>query len=66
MRQPQIVLYETMRKELFLWDKSLKLDVLKLIVVLSIQGITWAAKNKNCVVIFNHNLLNSNPVVCMF
>ena len=44
-----------------LWKKSLKLDVLKWMAILGVEGVKGAAENKTCVAIRDRDLLNSNP-----
>ena len=57
--------YKTMRKQHYLSNKSLKLDALKWIAVLSKKGFTLEAKNKNFVTIRDRYPLNSNYVFLM-
>ena len=54
-----------MRKQHYLSNKSLKLDALKWIAVLSKKGFTLEAKNKNFVAIRDRYPLNSNYVFLM-
>ena len=44
-----------------LWKKSLKIDILKWIVIWGVEGVKGAAENKTCVAIRDRDLLNSNP-----
>ena len=48
-----------MREQLYLYNKSLKLDIFKWIAILSIKGLTLAAVNFKCITICNP--FNSNP-----
>ena len=58
---PKSALHKIMRKQLYLQNKILKLEVLKWITILSIHGLTLAAKNENCDVIYNGDSLRLNP-----
>ena len=50
-----------MRKLLYLSSKNLKIGALKWIAILSIKGLTWAAKKENFVTILDIGPLNLNP-----
>lgn len=61
MKQPKRVHYKTMAKKLHLSNKSMKLDIIEWIAIFSKEGLTCAAKYKNCVSIHDHDPLNLNP-----